>query len=229
MRGSTRDELADSLYAAFAMRAPGRREPLNADGEALVRDQIAGWVGEMLDAGANPIDVPDLFYLYKRMGTWAGPTHGAVEYVRDTTSPLWHERMLPHLLALPAADRAAERFHHEVLNELSPELAKAPGWFQPTTPLQRRLNRARHLARRAVEEARRRTRRSGTASGEGPRAADPFTRVQADLREVVLGDREAPAWQVLDRDRAGGAPEPARPRRGRPLLPLARGHAVRTV
>ena len=31
--------------------------------------------------------------------------------------------------------------------------------------------------------------------------ADPFTQVQADLREVVLDDREAPAWQVLDRDR----------------------------
>lgn len=200
VRGRTKAELTDSLYNAFAMRAPGRREPLNDDGQALVRDQLSDWVGEMLDTGADPNDVPDLFYLYKRMGTWAGPTHGAVEYVRDTTSPLWHERMLPYLLALPAEDRAAERFHHEVLNELSPELAKAPGWFAPTTSLQRRATRVRHLTRRAVEEARRRTKR--TAPLPSPSAsADPFTRVQPDLKDVVLSQRGAAAWAVLDEKR----------------------------
>jgi hypothetical protein len=207
VRGTTRDELTDSLYAAFAMRAPGRREPLNADGEALVRDQIGGWVAQMLDAGAQPGDVPDLFYLYKRMGTWAGPTHGAVEYVRDTTSPLWHERMLPHLLALPAQDRAAERFHHEVLNELSPELAKAPGWFEPTTALQRRARRMRYLARRALQEARR---RSLPVPG-GATEVDPFAPVREELREVVAARPGHPAWGVLDRERVEsllGRPDP---------------------
>ena len=197
VRGDNEEELTASLYDAFAMRAPGRREPLNADGEALVREQIGTWVRDVLDAGAKPVDVPDLFYLYKRMGTWAGPTHGAVEYVRDTTSPLWHERMLPHLLALPAADRAAERFHHEVLNLLSPELAQAPGWFQPTTRLQRRVRRARHLTRRAVEEARRRTSRGGAA----PAAADPFVEVQSELKPVVRDQPGHAAWALLDRTR----------------------------
>ena len=50
-------------------------------------------------AGALVTSLPvmALFYVLQRMGRWAGPTHGAVEYVRDTTSPLWHRRMLPHL------------------------------------------------------------------------------------------------------------------------------------
>jgi hypothetical protein len=200
VRGRTPAALTDSLYAAFAMRRPGRREPLNQEGEALVRDQIAAWVEETLQAGAQPEDVPDLFYLFKRMGTWAGPTHGAVEYVRDTTSPLWHRRMLPHLLGLPAKDRAAERFHHEVLNHLSPDLARAPGWFTPTTPLQRKINRARHVANKAVAELRTRRARSTPLPSQGVNA-DPFAPVLEDLRGTVLSDTTHPAWTVLDRQR----------------------------
>ena len=211
--GRTRGQLADSLYTVFAMRRPGRREPLNDHGEALVRDQITAWVDQVLQAGASPADVPDLFYLQKRMGTWAGPTHGAVEYVRDTTSPLWHERMLPHLLALPAADRAAERFHHEVLNELSPELAGAPGWFKPTTKLERRAARAQSLTRKAITEARRRTRRGprqGTPVPGQPTPPDPFDTVRAELRQAVADQPQHAAWNVLDRSRAEallGAPD----------------------
>jgi hypothetical protein len=103
--------------------------------------------------------------------------------------------MLPHLLALPAEDRAAERFHYEVLNELSPELAKAPGWFAPTTSLQRRAKRARHLTRRAIEEARRRTKRTAPLPSRSA-AADPFAKVQAEMRELVLDH------PVVDRTRA---------------------------
>ena len=203
VRGGTRAKLTDSLYAAFAMRRPGRREPLNADGEALVRVALAAWVDEVLSAGAHPRDVPDLFYLLARMGTWAGPTHGAVEFVRDTTSPLWHRRMLPHLLALPARERAAERFHYQVLNELSPELAAAPGWFKPTTLLQRRAARARTIAQRVLAEARRRRRRR-VSPPQGPGAhapADPFEPVLADVRALVLEDATHPAWRLLDRGR----------------------------
>lgn len=202
VRGRSRETLAESLYAAFAMRRPGRREPLNDDGEAIARDQIGAWVGEVLDAGARPQDVPDLFYLFKRMGTWAGPTHGAVEYVRDTTSPLWHRRMLPHLLALPAQDRAAERFHHEVLNELAPELAAAPGWFAPASRLQRRTRRVRHVTRKAIEELqRRRPGRTNTPLPSNPAPVDPFAPIRDELRDIVLGDTTHPAWQVLDRRR----------------------------
>lgn len=204
VRGSTRAALTDSIHTVFAARRPGRREPLNSDGDALVRDQIGGWVGDVLAAGASPDDVPDLFYLQKRMGTWAGPTHGAVEYVRDTTSPLWHSRMLPHLLALPARDRAAEGFHHRVLALLSPELAAAPGWFDPPSPLRRRVDRGRSLARKVAAEARRRalwTRTPVAVPAPGTAAEDPFARVLADVRRAVLDHTSHPAWTLLDRNR----------------------------
>jgi hypothetical protein len=201
VRGSTRDALADSLYSVFAGRRPGRREPLNDDGERLVRDAIGGWVGDAIDAGAKPDDVPDLFYLFKRMGTWAGPTHSAVEYVRDTTSPLWHERMLPHLLALPAAERAAEAFHLRVLERLAPELAAAPGWPRPASPLRRRIDRGRSFAGKAARYAARRARARARVPARPDPGADPFAPVLADVRDAVLSQPGHAAWPVLDRAR----------------------------
>ena len=200
VRGGTRDALADSLYKVFAGRRPGRREPLSADGERLVRDALSAWVGDAIDAGARPEDVPDLFYLFKRMGTWAGPTHSAVEYVRDTTSPLWHERMLPHLLALPAAERAAEGFHLLVLERLAPELAQAPGWPRPESPLRRRAQRGRAVAAKAARYARHRVQARVPSAGAAA-AADPFAPLLADIRDVVLSQPEHPAWPVLERTR----------------------------
>jgi asparagine synthetase B (glutamine-hydrolysing) len=205
VRGGTPASLADSLYGAFVMRRPHRSELLSADGEQIVRGQIAAFVGEVTDAGASPADVPDLFYLLRRMGTWAGPTHGAVEYVRDTTSPLWSERMLPHLLALPARERAAEELHRRLLERLAPELAAAPGWPARQSELARRGAHARSLARKVAAELRRRARARrpapAAATGDSP-PADPFAPVLAEIRDAVLSQDSHPAWNVVDRARA---------------------------
>jgi hypothetical protein len=183
------------------MRRPHRRELLNDEGERIVRGQIAAWVDEVGDAGADPADIPDLFYLLQRMGKWAGPTHGAVEYVRDTTSPLWHRRMLPHLLGLPRDARAREEFHLRVLEKLAPELAAAPGWPQRQSELRRRVERARNFGRKAAGELRRRTARKGSVP-DLARAADPFAKPHAEIRDVVLSQPDHPAWQVIDKQRA---------------------------
>lgn len=193
--------LAEHLYRRFAGRRPGRVEPLSQRGSALVVGQLRAWVDEQLAAGAHPSDVPDLFYLLRRMGTWAGPTHGAVEYVRDTTSPLWSWRMLPHLLGLPAEQRAAERFHLEALRELAPELVGLPfadgfTWRPPPSPVAARARRARRLALRGLVELGRRLR----PSGRGARP-DPFMAVHATTADAVRAAPDHPAWEVLDRAR----------------------------
>jgi hypothetical protein len=108
--------------------------------------------------------------------------------------------MLPHLLALPAPERGAEKFHYAVLDELSPSLARAPGWFTPTTTLQRRVTRARALATKAIAEARRRTRRRTPLPSQSA-PADPFANVRRELREVVSSRPDHPAWALLDRTR----------------------------
>ncbi|HKP89287.1 MAG TPA: hypothetical protein VJT75_04870, partial [Thermoleophilaceae bacterium] len=150
--GLGRDELADRLTRAFLGRRPGRSDVLSDDARALLRERIADWVDEQLAAGVAAVDVPDAFYVTRRMGTWAGPTHGAVEYVRDTTAPLWSARLLPDLLGLPAAERARHGFHLRVLERLAPELVDVPfedgrGWAAHESALRQRARRAATLAR----------------------------------------------------------------------------------
>ena len=166
--GSSRD--ADLRYRRFVGRRPGRAEILNAEGERLVRAQIDAFAEE--HAGA---DLLDLFYLHRRMGTWAGPTHGAVEFVRDTTSPLWSRRLLPDLWA------GRGRFHREVLERLAPQLLEVPYERTPTLPS------------KVVRALRRRV---------APRD-DAFTRILPEIREAVLAQPQHDAWQVLDRERVG--------------------------
>jgi hypothetical protein len=159
----------DVLYRRFVGRRPGRAEILNVEGERLVRGQIGDFAEEQ--AGG---DLGDLFYLHRRMGTWAGPTHGAVEFVRDTTSPLWSRRLLPDLLG-----GAGGEFHRQVLERLAPELLDVP--YEPP----------RTLPRKVVDELRRRLR---------PRP-DPFDRILPEIRDAVLSQPQHDAWHVLDRAR----------------------------
>jgi hypothetical protein len=170
------------LYLAFVGRRPGRREILGRDGLRLVRAQIDAFVEEQLAAGVDEREMTDLFYLHRRMGTWAGPTHGAVEYVRDTTSPLWSRRLLPQLLGLPRRARAREEFHRQVLERLAPRLLEVP------------FERQRSMARKIADELRRRVRPK-------PGPDDPFAAILPEIRDAVLSQPDHAAWQVLDRPR----------------------------
>jgi hypothetical protein len=214
-RGLDGDALADRLYRAFVARRPGRTELLGKRGERLVRDEVGAFVDERLAAGAALEDVPDLFYLHRRMGTWAGPTHACVEWVKDTTSPLWSARLVPDLLGLPADERARELFHLRVLERLAPELVDVPfagggGWPGRRSALARRAARARSLARKGRAEALRRAggalaaRRGAPAAAErsaGAPPRDPFASVHAETAAAVAAQPEHPAWAVLDRGR----------------------------
>jgi hypothetical protein len=199
--GST-DDLVPGIYRAFVMRRSHRAELLSDEGQELVRGQIAEFVRSVLGAGAAVEDVPDLFYLLQRMGRWAGPTHGAVEYVRDTTSPLWHRRMLPHLLGLPAAERAREEFHRRMLERLAPELAEVGDWVERRSEMARRVERGTDLARKAGRELRRRARARRPASSVAASPADPFAAVLPEIRDLVLSQPDHVAWTVVDRARA---------------------------
>lgn len=161
VRGRTRQALVASLYSTFVARRPGRVEPLNEDGVRLVRAELADFVEQVMDAGAAAHDVGDLFYLLRRMGTWAGPTHGSVEWVRDTTSPLWSSRMLAHELAGSPRERGRETFHLRLLEHLAPQFVDLPlqegePWAARHSEAARRARRGLSLAAKASREARRR-------------------------------------------------------------------------
>jgi hypothetical protein len=198
--GGARAALVDGLERLFCGRRPGRAEPLSDAARRRVRAGIERFVAGQLAAGAEPVDVPDLFYLLERMGSWAGPTHGAVEPVRDTTSPLWSARLLPFELGPSAAARRREELHRAVLRELAPELLEVPfaggaGWGTPP-----RIARARRLAARAAAEARRATARR--RPGGGPSVGvDPFGAILDQVRAAAAARPDHVAWRVLDRGR----------------------------
>ncbi|HEX8742512.1 MAG TPA: hypothetical protein VF712_05215 [Thermoleophilaceae bacterium] len=205
--GLGRDGLVQRLARSFLGQRPGRADVLSDGGRAHVHEQIGAWVDRQLTAGVDAVDVPDMFYLQRRMGTWAGPSHGCVEYVRDTTSPLWSRRLLPDELGLPAAERARHLFHLRVLEEVAPALVGVPfedgrPWPARRSAATLKVERARELAAKAAAEARRRTlaRRRRAESGAGA-AEDPFDRVLAEVRDTVLSQPGHQAWAVLDRDR----------------------------
>jgi hypothetical protein len=191
--GLSAAELTRRLYDAFTARRPHRRELLSPAGRAIVERQLGDWVDTQLACGVARADVPDVFYFDRRMKTWAAPTHGCVEYVRDTTSPLWSRRVVADLLAPPADERARYAYHSAMRGRLAPQLAPVAFEGGHATG---RISRARRLAEKAGREALRRVR-----GAQPPTGGDPFDPILADVREQVLAAASHPAWEVLDRAR----------------------------
>jgi hypothetical protein len=106
--------------------------------------------------------------------------------------------MLPHLLGLPARERAAEEFHRLLLDRLAPELAEVGDWVERRSAVASRVARGTDLARKVGRELRRRARRP-TVGDSAP--ADPFAGVLPEIRDVVLSQPDHVAWSVLDRAR----------------------------
>jgi len=148
-----------------------------------------------------------MLYVLKRMGTWAGPTQGCVEYIQDSTAPLWSARLLAHELGPSPRERVAERFHRQLLEELAPSLTEVPfegvrSARDSRSDWQRRAAHLLLLARRATEGWRRANRLRSQSPQAGKRD-DPLAPVLATVREHVHARPDHPAWQILDRRRVG--------------------------
>jgi hypothetical protein len=127
-RSFTREpaSLVRTLYRRLA-RGGHPAGLLSREGGALVKNHLRGWVDEQLEAGVAARDVPDMFYLLKRMATWAGPGNGWVEYGKgDSIAALWSSRILPHQLGASLEEKTREAFPLRILEVLSPSLARAP-------------------------------------------------------------------------------------------------------
>nr|MDQ6915640.1 hypothetical protein [Actinomycetota bacterium] len=121
--GKPRDDLVPMLLAGVA----GPARLLANPGRERLEREVRGAVEEALAAGVAPRDVPDVFYLLRRMSGWAAIGLGCGEYAKgDTIAPLWTRRLLDHELGLPLDERAREGFPTATLAALSPTLARLP-------------------------------------------------------------------------------------------------------
>lgn len=216
-------KLVDGLFRHIVPAWP--RPIVTSDAMQTVRDYVVSWVGEHLERGVAPSNIPDVFYLLERMSNWAGPAHSVYDSVNDVTSPLWTTRLLPYQFGLPAPEREREFFHLRLLEALVPELARLPfagvnpRW--PTFPTRRSSNtqRYRMLAFKITREFRRRA-SAAYRRRRDPSAGDPLLAEAMDeARECALAMPSHPAWDVLDRSRVhrllSQAPSTLDPRRQR--------------
>jgi hypothetical protein len=133
-RGNAQGRLA--LARQLISSVAGSAELLSSPGRERLERQVGRALDEELAAGVAPEDVPDVFYLLARMGSWAASGFGCVEYAKgDSVTPLWCKRLLPQQLGPRPEERAREWFHTATLEALSPRLARAP--YADYTPLLR--------------------------------------------------------------------------------------------
>jgi hypothetical protein len=209
------EAIARRLYTSFAMRRPGRPQLVAEADRPGVQAQLRAFVDAHLAAGIAPADLPDTFYIYNRLALWCGPTQSAVDWVKDSTAAMWTRRMLPHMLALPRDERAADRFHLRMLEELRPDLIDIPfehgeGWLTVRSPRGRQVANARRLAGRAADALLRRARarrgalahrrsRQPAVAAPPPAPPEAFVQVHETARALAAERPDHPGWEAMDR------------------------------
>jgi hypothetical protein len=181
------EALAELLLPKASPSFPPRL--VDADGEQAVRSWLRAWAQRQIDSGVPVVEVPTLFHLLVRLGTWGGAGLTSRDFGLDTTSPMWTKRLLGQQVALPLAERRAGLFFARVLQELSPRLAEMP--YE---------GGGKGLSAKVLKEARRRASRP-LARFHGRAEADAFPGAFAEIREAVMTQPDHPAWSALQKRR----------------------------
>jgi hypothetical protein len=179
------------------------RPLLSPEGRALLEGDVRTWADARLGEGAEPADVPDLFYVHSRVGGWAGDSLAVHEVVEDTALALCSRRLLPHMLGMPVEDRVRQRFHADVLAALQRargvEVAAAQdGAARRPSAVQQRLDKARGVGRKAAKEL---SARAPWSPRLRNAALDTFIPLFHQTRVAVASQPQHEAWAVLDRGR----------------------------
>jgi len=99
---------------------------LNREGVELARDSIYRFVTKYTDYGFNPVDIPDVFYLYSNLPRRRGINKRALVQYQDFFSPFFCRSFIEATFSLPAYQRCLEPLHYHIINFLSPKLHRIP-------------------------------------------------------------------------------------------------------
>ncbi|WP_159079848.1 hypothetical protein [Methyloceanibacter sp. wino2] len=72
---------------------------------------------------SNSRDFADVFYCTQRLPNWAGVNYGAKRHSSLAFSPLYNRALLALPFRVSYKERQAQRFHHDIISLVSPELA----------------------------------------------------------------------------------------------------------
>jgi hypothetical protein len=210
----TPDEFATRMYPSLAPRPPGRL--VTAEPQRMVADWLRAWA-ERHAPLVPPVELPKLYHLLVRIGTWSPSGPLSRDFGFDTLQPVAIARLLPQQCGLPLEERKHEHWHRAQVAAMRPDLASVP---YEALGESLRLRVRRELRRRAELEGRRLL---GSRSDQRP--ADPFFGAWELTRDAVAARHDHPAWQFLDRRRVkrlfSGVPERLDPRSRSQVLRLA--------
>jgi asparagine synthase (glutamine-hydrolysing) len=185
---------------------------LKAEVIARLREYLNGFAAGCVDAGFRPLDVPDVFYAYQRVGRWGGNNARRTMPVVDLFSPFCTRTFVQAAFSLSAWQRYTEPLHYRLLAFLSPELHRLPfekeGWRsqRPVTNvlLQYGIREVRRIRHRLSTQLRRPGSKSKTGSQASTLGFDRSSWLEAkgeQLREVCLDQNCQSLWEFIDRPR----------------------------
>jgi hypothetical protein len=171
---------------------------------ALARDYVHRFVRECVAMGFAPVDAPDVFYAFQRVGRWGGNNARRVMPIQDLFTPFSSRAFVSAAFALPASQRYTEPLHYSLMRRLSPELHRLPFDGKPWRAQQPWFNL---LKVQGVALWRRVQRRSGSRSSskrspDKPAAFDRggwFEGKRQQALSVCLDQVDSPLWNFVDR------------------------------
>lgn len=181
------------------------------EGVELTRDYVYRFAEQCVDEGWEPVDVPDVFFSFERVGRFGGIGARRTMPIGDVLAPLCSRPFIEATFAMPALQRYTEPLHYGLTRMLMPELHSLPcdkGPWRSQRPVlnwlslykSSVLHDARGKARRLVPDTLRRlkpkkSRKKLHTFDQG----DWFEIKREQVREVCLDQRDSMLWNLVDR------------------------------
>jgi asparagine synthase (glutamine-hydrolysing) len=183
----------------------------------LSREYVHRFVSDRLDDGFAPLDIPDAFYAYQRVGRRGGTNMRRSMAIRDAFSPYITRAFVEAAFSVAAMQRYTEPLHYRITELLSPEMHSLPfnpvgtGPWPPQQPvlnlLQRygaaKLHKVTHRWSRITSRLFNRTERRATSAHIARDSMfDRLGWIEAQreqLREMCLDRNGSQLWDLVDR------------------------------
>lgn len=104
-------------------------DPLDAirpEATARLAETLAAGLDAERAAGAEPGDLPDLFYLRNRVPNWLGGIRGVKSFERQPVMPLYAPALMALAFRMTPEERRMERAHHALIAHHAPALLPIP-------------------------------------------------------------------------------------------------------
>lgn len=184
---------------------------IREEGVSQAQKYIHQFVSKYADYGFAPLDIPDAFYTYERVGRRAGNNIRTSMPFHDSFSPYCTRPFVEAAFAVSALQRCTEPLHYSLTRLLSPELHRMPFLNKPW-PIQSAAlyllgelgkiklnNLQRRLQRLTGIEKRGNIIKSHLATDTMFNRAEWLEAKREEIRDVCLSHEDSPIWDIADR------------------------------